>query len=117
MAEIKISELEPGMVLGESVYNASGGLLLKDGALVTEKHISIFKKWGVNRVRVRRAGEETGTPVSRYAALDPGEVRELDERLESRFRWVEDDPVMLEVLRVTRKLFMKQMLESSRPDD
>jgi hypothetical protein len=53
MGKIDLTELKPGMVLSVDVALPSIGLLLAAGEEVTEKHINIFRKWGVPQVEVR----------------------------------------------------------------
>ena len=47
---LQVSDVAPGMVLGKAVHNMSGVLLIPDGATLTEKHMGIFKKWGITEL-------------------------------------------------------------------
>ena len=52
MRNIKLEEIEPGMVLARDVKGRFGRGLLLSGNKVTEKHIRIFKSWGIAEVTV-----------------------------------------------------------------
>jgi len=47
MSIVSIDNLEPGMVLAASVLDKSGRLLLGEGAELEEKHLRIFRTWGI----------------------------------------------------------------------
>ncbi len=53
MVTIEIEGLKPGMILGEDIRDGNGRLILGKGLPVREKHLRIFRIWGVNRVRIQ----------------------------------------------------------------
>jgi hypothetical protein len=57
MGLVAIDNLSPGMSLTSDVHDRNGRLLLGAGAELTDKHIYIFRTWGV--VEVDILGVET----------------------------------------------------------
>lgn len=51
MARLSLSDLKEGMVL-EKPALANGRVILGEGMELTEKHLNIFKTWGVNEIYV-----------------------------------------------------------------
>lgn len=60
MATVPIDHLSAGMVLKSNVCDRSGRLLLPEGVELTEKHLHIFRTWGVLEAEVvGESGNET----------------------------------------------------------
>lgn len=51
MGRVSIDNLKAGMVLGEDATSGSN-TLLAGGATLTDKHIEIFRSWGVDSVEI-----------------------------------------------------------------
>ena len=56
MAIFPIDNLEPGMILKSAICDRSGRLLLPAETVLAEKHLIIFRTWGVSEADI--AGEE-----------------------------------------------------------
>ena len=56
MIRVDIDAIKSGMILGHSVKNSQGVLLLEAGTKITPKNIRIFKSWGVTEVTVKGGG-------------------------------------------------------------
>jgi hypothetical protein len=56
--------LTAGMVLSANVYARTGRLLLGAGTELTDKHIYIFRIWGVVEVDISGWDEEGGNPTT-----------------------------------------------------
>jgi hypothetical protein len=71
MAVVHIDNLAPGMVLRSNVCDRSGRLLLPAGNTLNEKHLVIFRTWGVFEADV--GGDDANeTPQPMYSEeLDP----------------------------------------------
>jgi hypothetical protein len=82
MARIAIGDLKAGMVLAEPVQ-AQGRVLLSAGALVGEKHLRIFKTWGVREVVIEKAASDRAG--HRKAPPDADEVRRIQRLIDERF--------------------------------
>lgn len=46
MAKVSLENLSPGMILADDAV-AGNNILLGKGAALTQKHISVFKQWGL----------------------------------------------------------------------
>lgn len=58
MGVINAIDLRPGMVLEQDVVLASGRRLLAKGAAIEEKHLRIFKAWGVTEAFVEHVSRD-----------------------------------------------------------
>ena len=78
MAIITIDNLEPGMQLKSNVSDRSGRLLLPAGNELTEKHLRIFRTWGVIEADI--AGDDTGETVHIFSGtdIDPAQLAEAE---------------------------------------
>jgi len=54
----QIDNLEVGMILAKDVHDRAGRLLLGSGVELSQKHLTIFRTWGVLEVDI--AGSEDG---------------------------------------------------------
>lgn len=52
MTVIKVDKLKVGMELVSDVNDLTGRTLLKTGAKITKKHLTIFKSWGITEADV-----------------------------------------------------------------
>lgn len=85
MARINLEDVQIGMVLESDVKDRNGRVLLGAGAALTEKHLKIFKMWGVTDADIRGVAKEevVARAVSR---LDPQVVNEIEAQMRDRFR-------------------------------
>jgi hypothetical protein len=100
MGVLNLDQVEPGMVLAAEVKDRTGRVLLAAGVAVTEKHLRIFKMWGVTEADVR--GVAHAEVVARAAAqLDPDAVQSAEERMAVRFRHApREHPAVQELFRL-----------------
>lgn len=52
MATIKLKHIELGAILSDDAKDMNGRMLLSAGSEIQEKHLKIFKTWGVTEVSV-----------------------------------------------------------------
>lgn len=84
MGVLSFDAIKPGMVLANDVKDRNGRILLSAGAVITEKHLRIFKMWGVLTVSVQGEGEED--PLSRTPQnVDPEILRKTESRIAELF--------------------------------
>lgn len=96
---VRVSELEPGLVLAKAVTNARGAVLCPAGLKLTAETIQRLDKAGVESVAVE--GGEVG-----------GErIRHRLDALETRFAGI-NDPLMLEI-RATIESRLSRMLSDA----
>ncbi len=108
MIKLKIAELKPGMVLAQDAKDLNGRVLLSSGNRLSEKHIKVFKAWGVTEVAVEGADEPVesrGKPLS--GNVDEKTIVKIRQEMNSLFRHTDiRHPAIRELfnLCVTRKL-------------
>lgn len=84
MGKIDLNELKPGMVLSVDVALPSIGLLLAAGEEVTEKHINIFRKWGVPQVEVKGVTQDE-IQVQQMEQWDPEILQKAEKKVSDLF--------------------------------
>lgn len=70
MGTVSIDNLAAGMTLKSDVRDRSGRLLLPAGAELAEKHLQIFRSWGVLEADVD-GGSESDVGVQSSFEIDP----------------------------------------------
>jgi hypothetical protein len=78
MGKINISDVRAGMVLAADVQDRNGRTLLARGVEISDKHIRIFKMWGVTEADIQGVALEDVAALD-AATIDP-EVREKAEQ-------------------------------------
>ncbi len=63
MGKVGIEFLKPGMKLESDVKDINGRLLLPSGRDISEKHIIVFRAWGVTEVDVQGAAPNQDEPA------------------------------------------------------
>lgn len=76
MPNLLIDDIEPGMVLANDVADPQGRPLLKSGIELTEKHIKIFKTWGVSQASI--VGEDTAPALQEIIDAHPELIDEAE---------------------------------------
>jgi hypothetical protein len=100
MGKIDLTELKPGMVLSADVALSSIGLLLAAGEAVTEKHINIFRKWGVPQVEVKGVTRDE-IQVKQMEQWDAEILQKADKRVSDLFcRTSLENPFISELKRL-----------------
>ena len=113
MGIVNISGLEPGMVLSGPVKDRLGRVLLDGGKELTEKHIRLFKMWGVTEAEVEGVAQED-VIARAVAAIDPEQVREAEQQTRELFNQsVPDHPAMKELWRLAIQRRIRSMSEDS----
>ncbi|WP_145016976.1 hypothetical protein [Geobacter argillaceus] len=100
MGMVPIDTLETGMVLATDVQDSTGRLLLGSGVELTQKHLVIFRTWGVEEADI--AGIDD---VDRSVPLPPevtqSQLEETEQSLTSLFRHANTNhPAIRELLRL-----------------
>ncbi len=106
MRALSLGDLKPGMTLADPVNDMQGTLLLKRGAVLTEKSVLMLKSWGVTDALVDGEPEkddEEGAPDAR-------EMEAIELELKEKFGELAESPVMAEIMRVAGGLLRKRFL-------
>jgi len=90
-----LDNVKPGMTLAQPVYTHQDRLLLEAGRRISEKHLRIFKSWGVATVAVKGSAAGDGSTSMGADVPAPGAP---DDAFRARFAGVLDDPVMVAIM-------------------
>lgn len=108
MARINMEDVQIGMVLESDVQDRDGRVLLGAGTTLTEKHLKIFKMWGVTEADIRGVAKED-VAARAVSKLDPQVVAEVQARLRDRFRHADmDHPFNAELFRLLTIRFARR---------
>ncbi len=101
MGLVNIDNLKPGMELDANVHDRNGRLLLGAGTILTDKHINIFRTWGVHEADI--TGMETGNDAfSQINCIDPDMWAAAEAQIKPLFRLADlDHPAIGELLRIS----------------
>ena len=102
MAQLNLNDIQPGMVLAAPVFNKNGSLLLQKGIVLTEKHVKIFKTWGIAEADIE-GYDINKVEEDAYAFLSDEEIKEIEAVLVKRFPEIAENDVMKEIFRITKK--------------
>jgi hypothetical protein len=91
---VKLEDIKPGMVLDKDVANLQGAVLLRKGSEVTERHLNIFKTWGVTSIFIKE--ELTAADLGGKSPGDvaQGEILEEEKKINDKFAPYADDELM-----------------------
>jgi len=81
---VNLDDLVPGMVLAADAVHMNGRVLLNAGACLTEKHVRIFKTWGLTEALIEgTAGEQAANIATQK--IDPEIVMQTELVLKKSF--------------------------------
>lgn len=91
------------MVLKRDVRGTNGMVILGRGAAITERHIVIFRSWGVSEAEVEtEADSSAATPASE--PLAPAQREAVEAELQRLFQYNDPtDPVIEELVAICRQ--------------
>lgn len=110
MEYVTLDQIQTGMVVEENVVDKSGRMLLPAGKEITEKHLKVFKTWGVTHVAVGGGeSKETENELVQHHLDDPespllAEAKEAIEHVFSLNRSPSEPVKALKTLCTERKL-------------
>ena len=102
----KLTNLLPGNLLIEDIFNFQGLLLLKKGMRLTEKNLRMLKSWGVSEVRVAGA-DEKAVPDGPQDPDNDGR-KDIEAKVKEKFIGDTDNPVMGEIMSAAVELLAKR---------
>lgn len=99
MGTVSIENIETGMVLASDVRDRSGRMLLVAGVELTQKHLVIFRTWGVLEADIAGHGNDVADQMP--TDVDPIQLAAAEEALIPLFRHTNrDHPAILELMRL-----------------
>jgi len=108
MISFKLRRLKPGMIVAKPVYHHHDVLLVNEGTELTEKHIRLFKSWGITEVWIEGESKEK---EKSYVILEKQAQESVEKELNEKFSEVLEDEVMAEIMKVAGKQLVKRALE------
>ncbi|MGA2331536.1 MAG: hypothetical protein ABSG75_07235 [Syntrophales bacterium] len=84
MGIINLEDIRVGMVLAGDIKERSGRILLAGGNEITEKHLRVFKMWGITEADIKDVEKEE-IAASIVARLDPSLFHDVQTRMRERF--------------------------------
>ena len=100
MGKVNLENLKPGMILAAKVVERGGRILLGVGVELTEKHIGIFRKWGITQADVQNVTQEEAA-ANTSARLDPRLLQEGEARMARLFHLTDKkEPFIAELSRL-----------------
>ncbi len=101
MGRISIDLVKPGMILAAPVKDFEGRLLLNGGTLLTERHMRVFKLWGVSEADIENL-DAAEVEAKEISLIDPALFEQARVEMEELFRHaMHTDPAMAELFRVS----------------
>jgi len=85
MGKISLEDVQPGMILAGEVKERGGCVLLSAGVEITEKHLDIFRKWGVSEADIQGVSKQDVIPLA-SPLLDPALLQQAEVQAQELFR-------------------------------
>lgn len=100
MGKVAIENIETGMILASDVHDRSGRMLLGAGAELTQKHLIIFRTWGVLEADI--VGQGTHDTADLLPSdVDPIELAIAEQAVAPLFRNTNlNHPAIIELMRL-----------------
>ncbi len=114
MGIISLDEIKSGMVLASDLIGANGRFLLPKGTILEDKHLRVFKIWGVTQADIRGMDRDKADAemAAEFNALDLERSREFVAAL---FRFADpENPFLNELRRICIKRFAQDKAAVSR---
>ena len=100
MGRVAIDNIETGMVLASDVHDRSGRMLLGAGAELTQKHLVIFRTWGVLEADIEGQGNHDSVDTI-PADVDPLELAAAERDIDFLFRHTNrSHPAIVELMKL-----------------
>jgi hypothetical protein len=113
MGLISLNDIKPGMVLAAEVKDRAGRVLLASGQEITEKHLKIFKTWGVTDANIEGASQEDMVSQD-LVDVDPEIRKQAEDAVLAKFRHAgTDHPGLKELARLATMRRLRELTEGS----
>lgn len=105
MAIINIQNIVTGMVLAEDAIHNSGRVLLKAGTKLNDKHIKIFKTWGLSSLNIISDENEGSNSKKKHTAE---KIKQVIAEQKQAFRYCDlNDPFINKLFRASVNIKLK----------
>jgi hypothetical protein len=100
MGIINLEDIQVDMVLAGDIKERSGRVLLAEGSKISEKHLRVFRMWGITEADIKGIEKEELT-ANVVAQLDQNLLREIEIQTRERFCHVDmEHPFIKELFRI-----------------
>lgn len=82
--KVNLEDLVPGMVLAEDAVHMNGRILLSAGSCLTERHIKIFKTWGLTEALIR-GGDDDQAGSKTLENISPETIQQATQAIKPYF--------------------------------
>lgn len=115
MGVINAHDIKAGMILEKDLILPNGRRLLPLGAVIEEKHLRIFKAWGVTEAAVRDMSREAAAAQTMHD-LEPLALRYAQSMCDLYFpAHADETPVFGEIKRLTMLTMARRIMEGKEP--
>ena len=112
MGVLNTNDLKVGMILAQPALNKNGTVILGEGSALTEKHINLFKAWGVSEVDIE--GVASGQMErEEMQALPPEVIERIDRELDEWFPPFENNLVVSEIYKIVKKFSLRDAMNGT----
>lgn len=101
MGKLNLDQIQPGMALASDVFDRNGRILLKAGMVLSDKHLTILRQWGITDADITGIErEEVNAQIAQ--ALDPDALAKAESLYNELFRHVDrESPFISELYRLS----------------
>ena len=115
MGMVRFDELAAGMVLDADVVTDQGRLLLAAATVLTDHHLRVMRKWGVEEVDVRGLQRDNVGDAA-ASRLEPAVVESITAAVTTLFgRSDLEHPAVRELAELTRRRLLEHYASSPAP--
>lgn len=100
MGIINLEDIKVDMVLAKDIKDRSGRVLLAGGSNINEKHLRVFKMWGITEADIQGV-EKDEIAANIFAQMDQQLFRAAETKTRARFRHANmEHPFIKELFRL-----------------
>ena len=115
MGNINLEDLKAGMTLASDAKARNGRLLVPAGREVTEKHLEVFRAWGVTEADIEGIERKDVTEAT-VQEIDPILLKKGEEATASAFQHTNlGHPFIAELFRLCILRNVRQIAENKKP--
>lgn len=90
---IHLEKIIPGMVLGAPILNRYGQTLLASGIIIEEKHLLMFKTWGIKHITIEGDSKKDEKTVE----VSQDVINLAKNHVKKRVLWEDFNPIELDL--------------------
>ena len=109
---VNLEDLVPGMVLAADAVHMNGRVLLSAGSCLTERHIKIFRTWGLTEAYIRGGdGSQPGNKA--LENIDPAIVQRATAEVTPYFDHMDrDSEIIVELFKICVRVRAESMVKA-----